>query len=41
MFRLFGREQPIHKVLGGGKRMAPSLIWLMLSLFIAVLLLNA
>jgi hypothetical protein len=26
MFRLFGREQPIHKVLGGGKRMAPSLI---------------
>lgn len=23
MFRLFGREQPIHKVLGGGKRMAP------------------
>jgi hypothetical protein len=26
MFRLFGRQQPIHKVLGGGKRMAPSLI---------------
>jgi hypothetical protein len=23
VFRLFGREQPIHKALGGGKRMAP------------------
>jgi len=22
VFRLFGREQPIHKALGGGKRMA-------------------
>lgn len=24
-YRLFGREKPLHKVLGGGKRMATSL----------------
>jgi hypothetical protein len=26
VFRLFGREQPVHKVLGGGKRMCSALL---------------
>ena len=25
IYRLFGREKPVHKVLGGGKRMSPYL----------------
>jgi hypothetical protein len=37
VFRLFGREEPIHKVLGGGKRMA-ALSLLMISLSVSKLI---
>lgn len=34
VFRLFGREQPIHKALGGGKRMALCFVLLMLAVLV-------
>jgi hypothetical protein len=30
IYRLFGREKPVHKVLGGGKRMLPCFIILII-----------
>jgi hypothetical protein len=32
IFRLFGREEPVHKVLGGGKRMYSLSLFLYLSI---------